>query len=185
MCREGSAQLGRAREKWLHPRCIPLNMSWILPGPSGKFKVGRAGFWGVGRLVLLDLPWEGVAGQTHGKVRGIIPHPRATQLSLSLPDSAYTSIPQTQVTDYSTGCELLRAEVTGSLEGELLLFPRLLPYVGECSTQERWCVQFGKGTQHRDSGGCPFSSLPRATKPSLSSHNVVPLLAVLPPLAPV
>ena len=67
-----------------------------------------------------------------------------------------------------------------SQKGEAIASPRLMPYAGECSTQERWCVQFGKGTQHRDSGGCPFSSLPRATKPSLSSHNVVPLLAVLP-----
>ena len=30
-------------------------------------------------------------------------------------------------------------------------------------------------TQHRGPGGCPFSCLPRAANPSLSSHNFIPL----------
>lgn len=46
---------------------------------------------------------------------------------------------------------------------------QLMLYGGECSTQERRLLLCGRVTQHRDPGGCPSSSLPRATHPRLSS----------------
>lgn len=39
---------------------------------------------------------------------------------------------------------------------------------------------FGRGTQYKDPHGCPFNSLPRGTKPSLSLHNSSPLQSILP-----
>ena len=49
--------------------------------------------------------------------------------------------------------------------------PRMVPHRGNCTTQERWYLWFGRGTQHRGPGSCPFSSLPRATESSFCSHD--------------
>ena len=50
-----------------------------------------------------------------------------------------------------------------------------MPHRGECSTKERWCLQCGRVTQRGDSGCHLFSSIPRATNPSLSLCDSSPL----------
>lgn len=56
-----------------------------------------------------------------------------------------------------------------------MLFPKLMPSVGECSTQKRWYLWYRRVTQHRNPRGCSLNSLPNATNPSLSSYNSSPL----------
>lgn len=64
-----------------------------------------------------------------------------------------------------------------------MLFSRLIPLVGECSTQKRWCLWCVRITQHRGLVGCFFSSILRATNPRPSRINFGPLCScsTLPP----
>ena len=61
--------------------------------------------------------------------------------------------------------------MTGNSEGGANVFPQAEAVRGECFTEERFCLQFRRVTEHMGSGGCVLSSLFRATNPNLSSHD--------------
>ena len=73
----------------------------------------------------------------------------------------------------STEHKLHRVGREGLQRSGLLLSPRLIPQEGECSTQKRCHLWYWRMTQQRDPGGCPFSSLSRATNPKVSLKKYV------------
>ena len=72
-----------------------------------------------------------------------------------------------QAADSSAGCKLHRVGWHRVQSVGLLYTLRLMLEGEDYSTRERWCLQCGRGIQHRDPVGCPPSSLPRATDPRL------------------
>lgn len=80
------------------------------------------------------------------------------------------------------GCVDLGKEVTEAKGDplQLLTAPLVARLGGESSTQQRGHLPCGRATQHSSRGGCPLSSLSRATNPSLSSHNSVCSSLLLP-----
>ena len=99
--------------------------------------------------------------------------------SLTLPESAQPSVAWLR--------QLTAQQGTSSagwgyreLKGQsYCISPRLLLYGGEHSPQERWCLQYGRGIQHKRTGGCPLSSLPKITM--LVSPHITLVHSPLPP----
>lgn len=102
------------------------------------------------------------------------PHPRAHNSVTDTLGIHRNSATWAQATDSFAGLELRRLA--------LLLFPKLVLHGGECSTQERWCLQCERGTQLRCPGGC-HSALSLEPHTSVSPHMSL-ACSTLPPPAP-
>lgn len=61
--------------------------------------------------------------------------------------------------------------MTESPERGAIVFPHADVVWEECSTQEILHLQCGRGTKHQNPVICPFNSVPKTTKLSLSSYN--------------
>ena len=139
------------------PRATQLSLSQFLQGAQSQ-QVRAAGSWDDGASGFL-MKGSCQSGSQESEVNAHCP--KVTQLShwrlLNLPSPG--------------SCLLSRAEAPPGRapEGGAIAFPDWC-----FISQERWFMQCGSVTQHRDSGGCPFSSLPRATNPSFSSCYFIP-----------
>ena len=115
---------------------------------------------------------------------GNCPYPRTTQLRLWLPLSLPG--PLYQGSRQLTPLQCLNSAGGGNWEsrGWAVAFPQAdIVWRGVLGLKKDGiCVQCRRQTQHRHHGALPFSSLPRATLPSLSLNDFIPLCASLPPL---
>lgn len=122
---------------------------------------------------------QGATVRSHCSRSGNCPHPSSTQLCLFLPKFALKvtsrkSIQCTQTADSFAVCEI----------GWVV---RRVGLVQSPKSNTVWKGVFnpenmasGRETQHRETGGCLFSSLPGATKPSMSLQASHLLQAMLP-----
>ena len=144
-------------------KCDNSDYSRFFPEPD----ISRMGPQGVRWMGLADLP-EPV--RFTGKCVEWPPPQRHTAHSvtpLCMPRLLYSGTGSWLL----SRAQALRGRAIGSPEGRGIAFPRLMPLGRECSTQEKWCVWCERVSQDGYPVGCLFSALPRATTPSLFSHN--------------
>ena len=96
--------------------------------------------------------WGG-ASQNNRKVGGMFSPTSHTTQSLTSLESAQTLY---QVADSLAGYSLHRVDHHGVQKVGLFHSPGLMPH-RTCPTQEKWCLQYGRMTQHR--GSQQFSPL--------------------------
>lgn len=106
--------------------------------------------------------------------KGRNPHSRNTQLSHWHPLNPLELYYLGPSTESFAGLELCRLMI--------LLYPKLMLHGGECCTQERWCLQLGRGAQLRCHDGC-HSALFLEPHTSVSPQMTLACSA-LPPPAP-
>ena len=127
-----------------------------------------------------QIGWYSMRGRHQSgswKYGGNVLRPRATQLSHWTSLSLSSPLCLSPGSWLSAGHELCRSWApqvvwTGNQEVGLMLPPRLMPYGGKCSTQERWCLWWRRETQHRDPGGSFFSHLPEL-QTQVPSHMIL------------
>ena len=113
-------------------------------------------------------------------------HPESAQTSLrAFQENLHDGPSLATATDSSRRCELGRAGPRGVRSVGLVLPPGWCSMEGCAPFREddifEWC---GRGTQHRDLGGCPSSPLPRATQPNLPLYDSSSLWDTFPLLEP-